>query len=86
MPEQDPKTFEASNGVAVFDNESLSCWVAPKPNVVYDELSSEDKKTFDAARFKEIDNLLKLGALSVTNSNNFAKTTPENIMPTFVLD
>ena len=29
-----------------------------KRGVVYDELSDEDKKKIDAARFKEIDNLL----------------------------
>ena len=48
---------------------------------MYDELLSEDKKKFDAAQFKEIDNLSKLGALSVmtaTDSDHFAKTTPEN--------
>ena len=49
--------------------------------MLYDELSNEDKKKFDAIRFKEIDNLLQLGALSVMNvkdSEPFAKTTPEN--------
>ena len=43
-----------------------------------------DKKKFDASRFKEIDNLLKLSALSVMSpeeSDQFAKTTPENIIP-----
>ena len=55
--------------MAVFDNETRSYWVASKPKdksgVVYDELSSEDKKKFDASRFKEIDTLLQLGVLSV---------------------
>ena len=57
--------------------------------VVYDELSDTDKKKFDASRFKEIDNLLKLNALSVMSpeeSDHFAKTTPENIIPTNMLD
>ena len=43
----------------------------------------------DASRFKEIDNLLKLNALSVMSpeeSDHFAKTTPENIIPTNMLD
>ena len=56
---------------------------------MYDELSSEDKKKSDASRFKEIDNLLQLGALSVMtakDSDHFAKTTPEKIIPTFLLD
>ena len=65
MPEQEPTTFEAS-GMAVFDNETRSFWVALKPKdksgVVYDELSNEDKKKFDASCFKEIDNLLQLGS------------------------
>ena len=55
--------------MAVFHNETLSFWVAPKPKdkwcVLYDELSSECKKKFDASRFKEIDHLLQLGTLSV---------------------
>ena len=87
LPKQDPITFEASNGMAVFDNETRSYWVAPKPKdksgVVYDELSSEDKK-LDAARFKEVDNLLNLGALSLmtaTDSDHFAKTPLENVIP-----
>ena len=48
-----------------------------------------DKKKFDASRFKEIDNLLKFSALSVMSpeeSDHFAKTTPENIIPTNMLD
>ena len=57
--------------------------------VVCDELSDTDKKKFDASRFKEIDNLLKMNALSVMSpeeSDHFAKTTPENIIPTNMLD
>ena len=57
--------------------------------MVYDELSETDKKKFDASRFKEIDNLLKLNALSAMSpeeSDHFAKTTPENIIPTNMLD
>ena len=79
--------------MAVFDSETQSFWVAPRPKdksgVVYDELSDTDKKKFDASRFKEIDNLLKLNALSVMSpeeSDHFAKTTPENIIPTNMLD
>ena len=53
------------------------------------ELSETDRKKFDASRFKEIDNLLKLNALSVMSPeerDHFAKTTPENIIPTNTLD
>ena len=57
-------TFEAIEGMAVFDSEKQSFLVAPRPKeksgVVYDELSEMDKKEFDASRFEEIDNLLKL--------------------------
>ena len=66
---QDSTTFEAIEGMAVFDSETHSFWVAPRPKdksgVVYDELSETDNKKFDESRFKEIDNLLKLNALSV---------------------
>ena len=79
--------------MAVFDSETQSFWVAPRPKdksgVVYDELSETDKKKFDAFRFKEIDNLLKLNALSVMSpeeGDHFAKTTLENIIPTNMLD
>ena len=51
-------------------------------------MSDTDKKKIDASRFKEIDNLLKLNALSVMSleeSDHFAKTTPENIIPTNML-
>ena len=57
--------------------------------MLYDELTSENKKKFDASRFKEIDNLLKFGALSVMSvkdSEHFVNATPENIMPTNMLD
>ena len=54
--------------------------MAPRPKdksgVVYDELSDTDTKKFDASRFKEIDNLLKLNALSVMSpeeSDHFVK-------------
>ena len=64
MTGQYSTTFEAIEGMAVFDSETQSIWVAPRPKdksgVVYDELSETDKKKFDASRFKEIDNLLKL--------------------------
>ena len=84
---QDSTTFEA------IEVETQTFWVTPRPKdksgVVYDELSETDKKKFDASRFKEIDNLLKLNALSVMSpeeSDHFAKTTPENIIPTNMLD
>ena len=87
VTEQDLTTFEAIEGMAVFDSETQSFWVAPRPKdksgVVYDELSDTDKKKFEASRFKEIDNLLKLNALSVMSPN---ETTPENIIPTNMLD
>ena len=48
VTEQDSTTFEAVEGMAVFDNETQSFWVAPRPKdksgVVYDELSDTDKK------------------------------------------
>ena len=90
---QDSTTLEAIEGMAVFDSETQAFCVTPRPKdksgVVYDELSETDKKKFDASRFKEIDNLLKLNALSVMSpveSDHFAKTTPENIIPTNMLD
>ena len=90
---QGSTTFEAIEGMGVFDSETQAFWVAPRPEdtsgVVYDELSETDKNKFDASRFKEIDNLLKLNALSVMSpedSDHFAKTTPEKIIPTNMLD
>ena len=69
MTGQDSTTFEAIEGLAVFDSETQAFRVAPRPRaksgVVYDELSETDNKKFDASRYKEIDNLLKLNALSV---------------------
>ena len=45
---QDSTTFEAIEGMAVFDGETRALWVAPRPKdksgVVYDELSETDKK------------------------------------------
>ena len=47
---QDSTTFEAIEGMAVFDSETQSFWVAPRPKdksgVVYDELSETDKRNF----------------------------------------
>ena len=67
----DSTTFEAIEGMDVFDSETHSFWVAPRPKaksgVVFYELSETDKKKFVASRFKEIDNLLKLNALSVVS-------------------
>ena len=90
---QDSTTFKSVERMAVFDDETRAFWVAPRPKdksgVVYDELSETDKDKFDASRFKEIDNVLKLNALSVMSpeeSDHFSKTTPENIIPTNMLD
>ena len=48
LPEPEPNTFQANEGIAVFDDETQSFWVSPKPKdkhgVLYDELSSEYKK------------------------------------------
>ena len=45
---QNSTTFEAIEGMAVFDDETRTLWVAPRPKdksgVVYDELSDADKK------------------------------------------
>ena len=89
VTERDSTTFEAIEGMAVFDSETQSFWVAPRPKdksgVVYDDLSETDKKKFDASRFKEIDNLLKLNALSVMSPEEVT-TSPRqhlrNIIPT----
>ena len=93
VTERDSTTFEAIEGMAAFDCETQSFRVPPRPKdksgVVYDELSDTDKEKFDTSRFKEIDNLLKLNVLSVMSpeeSDDFAKATPENIIPTNMLD
>ena len=48
LPDPEPNTFEADTGMAVFDNETQSFWVSPNPKdksgVLYDELTSENKK------------------------------------------
>ena len=48
VTEQESTTFEAVEGMAVFDSETQSFCVAPRPKdksgVVYDELSDTDKK------------------------------------------
>ena len=48
VTERESTTFEAIEGMAVFDRETQSFWVAPRPKdksgVVYDELSDTDKK------------------------------------------
>ena len=62
-------TFTAEQAVCVYDVETKGFWVTPAPKdkdgVVYENLSPRDKLKFDASRFKEIDNLLNMGALSV---------------------
>ena len=85
----DSTPFDAIEGMAVFDDERRAFWVAPRPKdksgAAHDEQSESDKKKFDASRFMEIDNLLKLDAPSVLSpeeSDHFAKTTRENIIPT----
>ena len=77
----------------VFDKETGVFWVAPAPKdkdgVVYDQLSEKDKSKFDASRFKEIDNLLKTGAVSVMSlkeSNYDRANLSEHIMPSNMLD
>ena len=51
VTERDSTTFEAIEGMAVFDSETQSFWVAPRPKdksgVAYDELSETDKKKID---------------------------------------
>ena len=63
--EPDTTTFEAIEGMANFDFEIRFYWVSPKPKdkseVVYDELSDEDKKKFDAARFQGNRQLVETG-------------------------
>ena len=48
VTERDSTTFEAIEGMAVFDSETQSFWVAPRPKdksgVVCEELSDTDKK------------------------------------------
>ena len=50
VTEQDSTTFEGIEGMAVFDSETQSFWVAPRPKdksgVVYDELSDTEKRKF----------------------------------------
>ena len=88
VTERDSTNFEAIEGMAVFDSETQSFWVAPRPEdksgVVYDEQSEMHKKKFDASRFKEIDKNA-LSVMSPEESDHFAKTTPENIIPTNML-
>ena len=83
----EPNTFEADEGMAVFDNGTKSFWVSPKPQdkggVLYDELTSENKKKFDAARSKEIDNLLKLGALSVMISKTASTSAKQRLRTSY---
>ena len=86
-------TFTAVNAVAYFDLETRAFWVAPAPKdksgVVYEELSDADKTKFDASRFKEVDNLIKLGALrimSLKESDHYRAKLPEYIIPSNMLD
>ena len=48
MTGQNSTPFEAVEGMAVFDNETQSFWVAPRPEdksgVVYDELSENGQE------------------------------------------
>ena len=86
-------TFTAEQAVCVYDVETKVFWVTPAPKdkdgVVYENLSPIGKLKFDASRFKEIDNLLKLGALSVTTlreSNRYRQYLPEHIILSKMLD
>ena len=86
-------TYTAEQAACVYDVETKVFWVAPAPKdkdgVVYEDLSPRDKQKFDASRFKEIDNLLKLGALSVMNlkeSSRHRQYLPEFIIPSNMLD
>ena len=79
--------------MAVFDNETQSFWVSPQTKgqkwCAVRRIVKRETKNFDASRSKEIDNLEQLGALSVLSvkdSEHFAKTKPENIIPTNMLD
>ena len=79
--------------VCVYDVETKVFWVTPAPKdkdgVVYDNLSPRDRLKFDASRFKEIDNLLNMGALSVMTlkeSNRYRQFLPEHIIPSNMLD
>ena len=72
-------TMESRSGVG--EGPHLLIRQKPQVNLV--------QKKIDASRFKEIDNLLKLNALSGMSpeeSDHFAKTTPENIIPTNMMD
>ena len=86
-------TFTAEQAVCVYDVETKGFWVTPAPKdkdgVEYENLSPRDKLKFDASRFKEIDNLLKMGALSVMTlkeSNRYRQLFPEHIIPSNMLD
>ena len=54
VTEPDSTTFEAIEGMAVFDSETQSFWVAPRPKdgsgVVYDELSDKKKSKHPDSR------------------------------------
>ena len=87
VTEQDSTTFEAIEGIA---RHNLSGWHPDrKTRVVWCMMSYRKRTKNDTSRFKDIDNLLKLNTLSVMSpeeSDHFAKTTPENIIPTNMLD
>ena len=86
VTERDSTTFEAIEGMAVFDCETQSFWVATRPKdksgVVYDELSDTDKKKFDASRFKEIDNLFEIERSQCDVSRGKVTTLPRQILRT----
>ena len=58
-------------------------------SVDYNRLSAQDKPTFDAAREKEMDGLLELGAyriLSVEESLRFRREHPDCVLPSRWVD
>ena len=79
--------------MCVYDVETKVFWVTPAPKdkdgVVYENLSPRDRQKIDASRFKEIDNLLKMGALSVMTlreSNRSRQHLPWFIIPSNISD
>ena len=86
-------TYTSAQAVCVFDEEAGVFWVALAPKdkdgVVYDQLSTKDKAKFDASRFKEIGNRLKMGAVSVMSlkeSNYYRMNLSEHIILSNMLD
>ena len=87
MTEQDSTTFEAIEGMAVFDCETQSFWVAPRPKdksgVVYDELSETDKKKFGRIQIQGNRQLVEIERpqcdVFQRESDPLCQDNPENI-------